>query len=238
MRLFGDKVEFGFSDNLDGNLAFRFGSLGAVNEKRRIFFKREGVDPEASVVMLPEHSNKVVEVSKTDGTKGVYKLDDVIRCDCIYTKVKGLNLLVTVADCVALVIYDSVNEQLAMAHIGVKNLSIGTIREVFRTIKENSHSEANFYAITGPFIKKCCYNFDKVPEHLANLKDYFIKKGSDEYHFDTESALKDQLIASGMKKENIFISELCSMHDGLPSHRRSQKENLPESRMLVYARMV
>ncbi|RJO61548.1 laccase domain-containing protein [candidate division WS5 bacterium] len=274
MKLFEDKVEFGFSDNSDGNLAFRFGDIDDVNQKRRIFFKKEGIDPETSVVMLPEHASNAVEVTKRDSGKGVYKLDDAIRCDCIYTRDKNLNLLVTVADCIALAIYDSANEQLAMAHIGVKNLSIGTVGEVLRVLKENSDNEADFSAITGPFIKKCCYGFDKIPEYLKNLENYFIPSSchperqpkdplkirerdssarratksarlpdgqvgmTECYYFDTESVLRDQLVEAGVKKENISTSGLCSMHNDFPSYRRSLKENLPESRMLVYARMI
>ena len=122
-----------------------------------------------------------------------------------------------------------------MVHVGSKNLAIGTVGKAIRAMKGNN---SEIRAITSPFIKKCCYEFDKVPPNLKNLKNYFIRENENLYHLDTEAVLKDQLLASGIKEENIEISSLCSLHDGFPSHKRSQKENLPESRMLVYARMI
>lgn len=235
MKLFEDKIYFGFSDNSDGNLDFRFDAKNVVLEKREKFFARENIDPKSAVVMIAEHGNKMFDISNEDAGKGVSSADTQYVCDGLITKEKNLNLILSVSDCIALVLYDKKNETLAMVHVGSKNLAIGTVGKAIDIMKGDN---SEIYATTSPFIKKCCYGFDKIPEHLKPLKKYFIKESDTFYHLDTEAALKDQLLAGGIKEENISISKLCSMHDNFPSHKRSQKESLSESRMLVYARMI
>jgi len=238
VKIFAGKVDFGFSNLDDGNLDFRFDDKKAVNKRRTRFFNREDIDPKSSVVMIAEHKNRILEVSEKDKGKGVISVKNQYVCDGLITKDKGLGLILSVADCIALVLYDKQNKTLAMIHVGSKNLAMGTVREATRKMKNIAGTDdADIHAATGPFIKKCCYGFDKIPEHLKILENYFIKENESLYSLDTESALRNQLKAQGIKDENIHISKLCSKHDGFPSHRRSQEDGLPESRMLVYARM-
>lgn len=268
MKVFDGKIGFGFSNNSDGNLDFRFDDEKAVNKRRTRFLNREDIDPKSSVVMIAEHKNNILKVTEKDKGKGVISVESQYVCEGLITCQKALNLILSVADCIALVLYDKQNKILAMIHVGSKNLAMNTAKEAIEKMKDMTGTDdVDIYATTGPFIKKCCYSFDKIPEHLKVLEDYFIssfhhpeRKSRDplkinrerdfsvshfmksvemtpSYYLDTESALRDQLIANGIKKENIFISKLCSKHDGFPSHRRSLEEGLPESRMLVYARM-
>jgi hypothetical protein len=237
VKLFGGKVEFGFSSNVDGNLDFRFDNEKVVLARRGVFFARENIDPKSTIVMIAEHESKVIIVTNKDAGRGVMSAKDQYVCDGLTTREQGLNLVLSVADCIPLVLYDKRNKILAMVHVGSKNLTNGTTKKAIETIKKLGPGNSEVSVTTGPFIKKCCYGFDRIPNHLSELRDYFIKKGN-KFYLDTESALRDQLMASGIKKENILISPLCSMHDGFPSHKRSLDEKLPESRMLVYARMV
>lgn len=235
MKIFDSKVEFGFSCLDDGNLDFRFDDKNVVLKRREKFFTRENIESNSSVVMIAEHGNKMMDILKDDAGKGVDSADTQYVCDGLIAHEKNLNLILSVADCIALVLYDKKNETLAMVHVGSKNLAIGTVGKAIEAMKVD---DSGIYVTTGPFIKKCCYEFDKIPEHLKPLEKYFIKENDILYHLDTEAALKDQLLAGGIKEENISISKLCSMYDGFPSHKRSQKEGLSESRMLVYARML
>ncbi len=234
MNIWENKVNFGYSSLADGNLDFRFDDKEIVASRRKEFFARVGIDPAKSVAMIAEHANNMALVTAGDAGKGIFSSDDQYFLDGLITREKNFNLILAVADCIALVLYDEANEVLAMVHVGSKNLAIGTVDKAIQAIKINN---SKIHAATSPFIKKCCYRFETIPKHLEALKDYFIEKDG-AYFLDTESALQNQLIESGVKEENIEISRLCSMHDNFPSHRNSKKMNLPESRMLVYARML
>jgi len=236
--LFADKIEFGFSDNSNGNLDFRFDSADIVNQKRGEFFTQKGIDPKSSAVMVAEHKNRIFKVLQEDAGKGVASSDNQYLCDGLITREKNLNLILSVADCIALTLYDEANENLAIVHVGSKNLANGTIGKVAESMREMANADMDIHATTGPFIKKCCYKFDKIPEQLKSLGKYFIQESENLYSLDTETALKDQLLASGVKETNIEISPLCSKHDDFPSHRSYQDTGRGESRMLVYARMV
>lgn len=235
MKVFDGKVEFGYSSLEDGNLDFRFDGQETVNARREKFFEAKGINPEKSVVMIAEHKNHFAFIQNKDAGKSVWSPDDQYFLDILITKEKDLTLGLLVADCIAIALFDKVNETLVLAHLGSKNLASSTLDEAVKLIKKEAAKEPEIYAVTSPFIKKCCYKFDKIPEHLASLEDYFVKK-EDFYFLDTEKILKDQLAKNGIK--NFNVSPLCSYHDGFPSHKRSQEKGEAESRMLAYARMI
>ncbi len=238
MTIFNGKVEFGYSSLVDGNLDFRFGKQDIVKKRREEFFARNHLIPQKSVVFIAEHANKIAEVGPEDAGKGVFSSNDQFVLDGLITRSKGLNLCLLVADCVALVLYDKTNGILALVHVGSKNLALGTVGKAVEKMREAADGqEAEIGAATSPFIKKCCYDFYKIPEHLIGLKEYFIERDK-LFYLDTEKVLHEQLLAAGLKEENIEISKLCSYHDKFPSHRRSDEAGESESRMLVYAKMI
>jgi len=137
--------------------------------------------------------------------------------------------MIRIADCVPIILYDPKLKVIAVVHAGWK----GTVSEITgKTIHEMmGHFKCepeNIYAGIGPAIDKCCFSVDKEVTEMfeKNLKrsEYFIEKENDSASINLKEANKIQMILSGLKEENIEVSEICTScsSDVFFSHRREE----------------
>ena len=136
------------------------------------------------------------------------------QCDCLITNTPGLALVTREADCIPILIYDPVNKAIANVHSGWR----GTVKHIVRRAIEalaheyNSRPEDLIVALLPsigfdhfvvrddvrmPFLQE----FDQVK--LQEL-------GDGQYLLDAVSCVKEDLLKSGVKTENIYESEICA----------------------------
>jgi YfiH family protein len=171
--------------------------------------------------------------------------------DGMITLVPGLLLAVQVADCVPVLVVDPANRAVGAFHAGwrgtVKRIvekGIGMMRMAYGS------NPADLHAAIGPCVGQCCYRVgSEVADEFRSQFEYAhqlfnnvfdddpVKKKypllfltarapghSDlgpQIHLDLVEANRRQLIAAGMKPENIWSSGLCTScnTDRLFSHR-------------------
>jgi polyphenol oxidase len=86
------------------------------------------------------HSANVVHVDANDAGKGSLSSEigeaggPVADADAMCTNVKGLTLVIMTADCLPVVIYDTVNHALGVAHCGWRPTVDGVIRNLIETM--------------------------------------------------------------------------------------------------------
>lgn len=215
------EIVFGFSTKIGGvspepyclNLSSLVGDdLKNVKRNRKIFFDEIGIKEEDVTFQKQIHStiiNYSVRPQHFDGG------------DAMYTDKKENFLAVGVADCIPIFLYDLQKQVCAAVHAGWRgthgqllSLTISELRKKF------SINAANIIAFIGPSISQKHYEIgDEVAELFEeDLKFYKNPK----YHLDLKKANYKQLINSGVKKENIEVSELCTFteKDLLHSYRR------------------
>ena len=157
--------------------------------------------------------------------------------DASATNQPGLLLAVQTADCVPILLVDPKHRAVAAIHAGWRGtLARITEKTVGRMQLEFSTRPPHLLAAIGPSIGPCCYevNADFVPKFTAQFADaaaYFDEPLSGEepnplqwlnmappghqpparpVHLDLPKANRSQLLAAGLRTQNIFESSLCT----------------------------
>lgn len=152
------------------------------------------------------HSSKIIAANNKN-IKNIHE----ISADGLITNIPEISLSILTADCLAVGIYDPVNNVKALAHAGwrgsLKNISVKMLQKMKSKFKTNPK---NCFAFISPGIGKCCYKIsdeiaDKFKLHYKNT-DKFLK----DRILDLKTFNKLQLIKERIPRQNITINELCT----------------------------
>jgi YfiH family protein len=187
-------------------------SPDAVAENRRRFLHRLGLDPERLATAGQVHGARVVEVHGPGHTPS---------CDALWTRTTGLALAVTAADCLPLLLYAP--GVVAAAHAGWRGIAADLPARTVDVIRSAAGVHpADMRAALGPCIRGCCYEVG--PE----VADRFVRKAvttrGRALHLDLVIAVRDQLLAAGIREEAIVDGSVCTSceADRCFSHRRDR----------------
>jgi len=174
---------------------------------------------------------------------------DPCKADASATNRPGILLGVQTADCVPILIVDPKRRAVAAVHAGWRGtLARIAQKAVGRLQLEFGSKPAHLLAAIGPSIGPCCYEVaadfvTKFSAQFTDAHDYFDEpRSGDEpnplqwlnmsppghqpppknVHLDLRKANRSQLLAVGLRPQNIFTSDLCTAcrTDLLFSHRR------------------
>ena len=146
--------------------------------------------------------------------------------DFLITRLPGLGLGVATADCLPIILYDSLNQVVGIVHAGWR----GTVAKVVVAAVERMQALyatriQNLTVFFGPSAKVCCYAitedlFSEL-EHFSYLTDV-VQKHSDHYTLDVPLLNRLQLEEIGIKKNAMqFTYNACTMCDvSFCSYRR------------------
>lgn len=153
------------------------------------------------VFLQQTHSDQVVEVETME-------LSPQTEGDALMTDKKGLLLMVKVADCQGIVLYDSKKQVTAVVHSGwkgsVQNILGKTIRQMILTYQ--SHPSDLLLAVS-PSLGPCCSEFTDPRRELPEFCHPFILA---ENHVDFWALSQKQATDEGVLPENIEISGCCT----------------------------
>jgi len=190
---------------------------------RKEFFRSLGFD-ESSVVRG--------EQVHGDSIKLVDKPGNYPKTDGLVTKSKNLLLAISVADCVSILITDKKSRTIAAVHAGWRGAAKRIMgKTIDFMVNELSCDPRNVLAFVGPSAGVCCYEVgEEVAEHF---RDGELIKSSKPRKFmlDLKAANFSQLIDHGVPKENIEISENCTIHDA--SFHSYRRDGTASGRMLA-----
>lgn len=187
-----------------------------VLENRRLFFESLGIKPDQLAISKQVHGNDVQVVTKPI-MEGDY--------DAKITNKRNVFLVISIADCTPILIYDTKNNAVAAIHAGWR----GTVGKIVTNtlLKMKEHYETNG-ADCKAFIGACIgYDNFEVGEDVAQHFDAAFKRFDtvkQKYFVDLKKANSEQLIALGVHKENIEISNYCTVqnNDLFFSHRKEK----------------
>ncbi len=169
------------------------------------FLKELGLKNFPLVIPEQVHSKKIL-ILKNKKSFGKLKMEE---CDGVLTNIPGIVLTVGVADCLPVFLVDPVLKITGLIHAGWKGTLMGIIKEGVENAKSYFGSNPqDLEFVFGPSIGKCCY---EISESLAILfpRDCLVfSKGR--IRLDLAKANLKQLLRSGVKREKIFLSNLCT----------------------------
>ena len=128
--------------------------------------------------------------------------------DSLITNVRGRFLVVQVADCQPIFLYDTARQIVANIHSGWR----GSIRNIIgQTInamgREFGTVPQDIVAAIGPSLGPCCAEFihyrNEIPKTFWSYKDK-------DHHFDFWALSRDQLTDAGVPATNIYSSDTCT----------------------------
>ncbi len=128
--------------------------------------------------------------------------------DALVTNVPGQFLVIQVADCQPVMVYDPVRKVVANIHSGWR----GSIRNVIgRTVQIMAETfgsaENDLLAGIGPSLGPCCAEFVNYRSEIP--RPFWVYKTKNN-HFDFWALSRDQLLTAGLVREHIYSSNLCT----------------------------
>jgi YfiH family protein len=200
------------------NLSFRVGDdLNHVEENRRRFFGALGLDPHRLAVPLQCHSDNVQIVVGP----GEYE-----SCDGLITDTDDLPLVVTVADCLPVVLFDPSKTVLAHVHAGWRGSALKIVEKTIAIMgSEFGTSPESMVAFLGPSAGVCCYEVGGEVAEVFPPDE--LERRNNKLFLNLKKANEDQLLACGLRRENIEVSNLCTIctPDLFHSYRRDSNKS-------------
>ena len=175
----------------------------------------------------------LLDIDYTKIIKSAQRHTDIIKDIKQYTNEKfefvdgfitnrlNVPLVTKYADCTPIILYDKSNNIIGNIHSGWR----GTLQKICQKavelmIKQYSSIPSNIIVCIGPCIKQCHFqveeNFlDEFKKEFGKVGKYYrigeIIEGKQKYYFDTTSLIIDYLLEIGIKRENIFDSNICTV---------------------------
>ena len=133
--------------------------------------------------------------------------------DAIITNQINKPMIIKVADCIPILLYDKENKVLALVHSGwkgtLKNITIKTVNKmisIYNTKKEN------IQVVIYPSIRKCHFEVDldvyTLFKNEINNIDKYTNKRNNKYYIDMQSIIKDNL--KEIEINNIIDTNICT----------------------------
>lgn len=211
------------------NLAFGRGDeRDVVLENYRLMCSSAGFEYESLCGSVQIHEALVKRVTKADRGHGILRERQWKSADALITNDKDVTLVTYYADCTPIFFVDTKTHAIGLAHGGwrgtVERIAVNTVKSME---KEFGTKPEDLVCCIGPVIGKCCYEVDEdCAKHFLALKEIdtskiITDKDNGKYMADLALTNKLLLVNSGVKEENIVVSDLCTKCNSelLWSHR-------------------
>ena len=226
----GNSVASGFSLRACGNMSLSYGDTSQALENRKSFLSSLNINYQDLVCAKQAHGSNVKYVNEADRGKGSLSYDTAIAdTDGLITDIRNLPLAIFTADCLSVFLYDPARPAVGLIHAGWRSSKEKIVSRALELMASQFKTDPQeLFAGFGPAIRDCCY------EVSAGFEDKFttgLTTREGRLYLNLAQANKDQLLSSGVKKENMFDTNLCTacQAEELFSFR---KEGASSARML------
>jgi YfiH family protein len=163
------------------------------------------------IVANQTHSANITIIEKSKDS-GWSSIEDAIEdCDALITNTPNTMLTILTADCVPILLFDPKQKVVAAIHAGWRGTKQQIVKKTIKKMQEKFQSKpSEIIAGVAPSIGRCCYEVDwSVAQHFEKIKDAYDKQGN-KYMLDLPLINQIQLLESGVKKEHIEMSNICT----------------------------
>lgn len=224
---FKDKIKYAVTTRKCGISKYPYNSLNIAFKSEKdginpdvnldIVCEKIGFTRESSVCVYEDHTDKILVITKENKDGYLFNKHHNLVYDAMITSEKNIPLVITIADCNAIIMYDTKNNVVANIHSGWK----GTVQKIYLQVLDKMKSEfgsdaEDILVIFSPTILSCCWK-TKDKELVKSLSQYWDYQ--DEYVIDSKDGwigvefpyvIQKDLIQSGVKKENIYNPNICT----------------------------
>lgn len=167
------------------------------------------------VVTTQVHGTEVRVAAESD--RQIIGAERGFEADGLVTNIKGLPLMIYIADCVPVLLCDDEASVIAAVHCGWKSSVADILGVAVGKMQALGASAANIKAAIGASIGRCCFECDDdVPEAVSrylggDTEGLFDRKPNGKTHVDLRGANFRRLLQLGIPAENIDVSEECTV---------------------------
>ncbi len=200
-------IFYTFSTSKDGNLAFHVNDKKEnVDTNRKNLATKHNFKLENLYYMNQVHGDNIEIIDKNSSNL-------IDNCDGIITNLRGITLMVMVADCIPVLIFDKTKGVIAAVHAGRNSTFLKIVpKTVKKMIDFFDCRVEDIEVILGPSIQKCCY---EVSQELVEIViNSFGKEFVDNRYIDLQGI--NQKLLKDMGVNNITISDICTMCSNQP----------------------
>lgn len=174
-----------------------------VAQNRAILAQELRLDPQRLVIPHQVHGTKVTLVDGTSSPEDV---------DALVTQTPGLCVCVNTADCIPVLLYDSVQRAVAAVHAGWRGTVADIVGKTVQFMQQHcGTSPANLHAVIGPGIGVKAFEVgDEVYDAFrqSGFPMDTIAQREAKWHIDLWEANRWLLARCGV--ERIFVSGICT----------------------------
>jgi YfiH family protein len=158
-------------------------------------------------------------------------------CDGLLTQEPGLVLGITVADCLAIFIFDSRKKAIGILHAGWRGIEKGITREAIRKMNENFGTDPeNCEILLSPSIGSCCYEvkedvYEPITRSLGGTNA--LEKRNGKVFLDLCKAAIVQMEKEGVKNIHLQQNDLNCTSCHVEDYFSYRKETGKTGRMLA-----
>lgn len=201
------------------NLAFHVEDNKEDVLKNRVkLAKSLQISPKNFTTLQQVHGTRVSNLNSHDMGRGAFDLESAINnSDAMVTNQNETCLLILVADCVPLLLYDRKKKVIAAIHAGWKGtVGLITWKTVHKMLSVWDCKPQDIICAIGPSIGPCCYQVGQEVIDLVKKKfqahkqliGYISESGKG--YLNLWEANRKQLLDCRIPEENIEISGLCT----------------------------
>ena len=211
--------------------------LDNVKENYKRICEALGINTDDIVCSNQVHGTHIRVVTRDDCGK-LFK-PNTHQADGLITQTPGVALMVFVADCVPVLLYDPVKKVAGAVHAGWRGTAANISGIAIDKMKnEFGCSPSNIKAAIGPCISKCCYETDSdvadaLLKTLESKAERCLTKKGNKYFVDLKEA--NRLIMENAGLKDIIISDECTscLYKKYWSHRKTKGQRGSQAAVIV-----
>lgn len=198
----------GFFDSLNVGL-HTDDDTGKVQENRKQIALQFGMRP---LIYLNQVHSDTIKLLKNKDNDLAAKFEpgkDIYTADGVMTDIPGIVLVIQVADCQSVMMYDPERQVVANVHSGWKSSIKNIIGQCIEKMTNEFGSDPEDIIVgISPSLGPCCSEFINYQTEIpGELWKYRIENSN---YFDFWQLSRDQLVAKGILPENIENMNICT----------------------------
>ena len=211
-------------------LTFHGHAAAKVVRARAAFLRTLGFSLDRLVLGRQVHGTRVRVVGEGDAGAGARTPASYLPAtDGLLTHRPNLFVGLFTADCFPILLADPVSGWVGALHVGWRGIVRGIIPKAIRTLRHEGVQPKRVQVWVGPGICRQCYTTEskaRVRLLRSALGSQMSERRGTRFHIDLRKAIRIQLLAAGIRPENIEVSAMCTKTShNLPSARRQGPEH-------------
>lgn len=225
-------IDIIFSTVQDGSMAAGGGRPSSLEQQRNAdkFLEEHGFGLERYRILVRYGEGRTYD--QVVRVESATEAGDIVS-DALYTTLPDVTITLSVADCVATVVYDPRTQMVGVLHLGRHSSVAGLIESFVIDVADNVGSDPRDWLVwMGPSLRQDNDRLDYFdPADIEEWRDY-TRVGSDgKIHIDTVGHNVARFVRAGVSDKNIIISPLDTYSDRRFYSQRAYTEQDDPSRL-------